>query len=174
MKLWQQVNGWDYYRCNLDEEITEFQTFAPLHGLWNKKRGNGYLPAWKDFDFADFIGWHKHLILYEVLHDPFDLHYRLFGSFPTESYGENFTGKNLSDADPNIEDEYDLLHFKELFQQINVGASTGPVHWHEKEYIKLSFLDLPLSSDGKKITHFLTGMQSETISLSPEDAPPKS
>lgn len=169
MKKWQENKGWNYYQCDLDEKITDFPIFESIHQLWMDKRTDKWLPAWKDFEFEEFVGWHKHLILYEVTTQPFDLTYRIFSSFAADIYGKNYAGKRFSDPDFDIEDEYDLLHFKLLHGLHKVGLSTGPVQWFQKEYIKLSFLELPLSADGENITHFLSCMVSQTTEERPKE-----
>lgn len=165
MQIWQEIKGWKYYSFDLDEELSVFTRFQPLYDLWREKKANKFLPAWKDFAFEEFKGWHPNITLFEVRHDPFDLYYRIFGSVVSDTYGENFSGETLLTANQEIEDEYDLWHFEQLYKQQKYGASEGPVHWSNQEYIKLKFFDLPLSDDGKDITHFLTATIREEAPL---------
>lgn len=156
MELWQNESGWDYYCGELDTEITNFPAFQAFHSLWQGKRTDKFLPAWEDFSFEEFNGWHKHIIYYQILHDPFDLYYRIFGSFPTDVYGTNCTGHKMRGRGREIEDECDINHFEKLYNEKKIGASKGAVYWRDREHVHLSVLDLPLSSDGNNITHFLT------------------
>lgn len=156
MKLWQQESGWDYYYCDLDDDTSFFPVFESLCNLWRHKRGDKLLPAWKDFAFEDFIGWHKHLILYEVMTTPFDLKYRLFGTYPTYLFGRDCTGHMMRGDDNDIEDDCDLHHFQKLYDENLIGASSGSLYWRNRDFIKLTVLDLPLSSDGENVTHFLS------------------
>lgn len=114
------------------------------------------MPAWSDFDITDFIGWHRHIILYEVMGPPFDLYYRLFGTFPTEAYGMNLTGRTMRTAAPEIETANDLAHFEKLATEHRIGSCSGTCYWSGKEFITMAFLELPLSDDGRTVTHFLT------------------
>ncbi len=167
MDVWIEAKGWKYLGLALDEPIDILPVFKPLVALWNDRRDGNRLPAWRDFAFEDFVGWHAHLILYQVMHDPFDLYYRLFGSFAADVYREDFTGRYMRSANPEIEDDYDLLHFEKLYRSRRYGASFGPEHWFENRFIRLSFLDLPLAQDGGEITHFLTCMLREPATTAP-------
>lgn len=156
MQLWQQESDWDYYCSELGDELTLFPQFQSLFDLWNSKRKNDFLPAWKDFSFEDFTGWHKHLVFYEIKHAPFDLHYRIFGSFPTELFEVNCTGATMRGDGSSIEDDCDIAHFQKLYEEKKFGASTGSIYWRNKDHIHITVLDLPLSSDGENVTHFLS------------------
>ena len=104
----------------------------------------------------DFVGWHAHLVLFEVRHDPFDLYFRLCGTAASETYGANLTGTTLRDMSGKMENETDLMYFKALADRRMIGVSTGPQYWHNREHIRLCYLDLPLAKDGDVVTHFLT------------------
>ncbi|MBP5857857.1 hypothetical protein KAJ83_12630 [Marivibrio halodurans] len=113
------------------------------------------MPAWSDFDIADFVGWHRHIILHEVTGPPFDLYCRLFGTFPTEAYGVNLTGRTVRNAAPRIETANDLAHLEKLATEQRIGCCSGTRYWSGKEFITMAFLELPLSDDGQAVTHFL-------------------
>lgn len=157
MEPYKATDRWRYYALPLDSDRTPFPVYDPLLAIWQGKRRGRTMPAWSDFDITDFVGWHRHLILYQVMRDPFDLHYRLFGSFPTDVYGENLTGKTMRTSAPEIETEVDLTHFRKLADSVLLGASSGTQYWTAKEFITMAYLDLPLSDDGETVTHFLTG-----------------
>lgn len=149
---------WKYYRYGLNEPVSDFPHFGSLWELWQSKRTNNKLPAWRDFDLLDFKGWYGFLIVYDVLHDPFDLKYRLFGTEMVTLYKTEYTGKTIRENNFTIEDEVDIDHFEGLFSERKIGASAGPLYWDNRHWRHLSFLDLPLSTDGDTITHFLTAM----------------
>lgn len=152
-------DNWKYYRYDLDEPVSDFPHFESLWQCWQTRRTDGKLPAWRDFDFDDFRGWYGFLIVYDVLHNPFDLKYRMFGTEMVEMYKAEYTGKTIRENNFEIEDNQDLDHFEGLYNQRKVGASTGPIYWDDRHWRCLSFLDLPLSDDGNTITHFLTAMR---------------
>ncbi len=158
MDLWDKNQDWEYYGFDLNEPLNEFPEFASIHALWDSKRKDGVLPKWSDFEFTEFRGWHGFLMLADVLENPFDLRYRLFGTQITEAYQRDFTGKTLRGMNYEIESEADLKHFEKLHQQRRKGITTGPLHWKNQEYFTLSFCDLPLYNEKGEISQFLTAM----------------
>ncbi|WP_227421651.1 PAS domain-containing protein [Pacificispira spongiicola] len=156
IRRWTTGSGWEYLAFPTDSVRTPFPVFDPLLAIWNSKRDGEKLPAWRDFEMRDFVGWHAHLVLFEVRHDPFDLYFRLCGTAASETYGANLTGTTLRDMSYKIENKTDLLYFRALVDERLIGVSTGPEYWHNREHIKLCYLDLPLSKDGNHVTHFLT------------------
>lgn len=158
MQPYKETDKWRYYAFDLDAAATPYPSLDPVLSIWRGRRGGRAMPAWGDFDIADFVGWHRHLILYEVRHDPFDLYYRLFGSFPTEAYGANLTGSTLRTGAPEIETQNDIAHFEKLTAEVRIGASSGGQFWSNKEFITTAYLNLPLSRDGRTVSHFLTAL----------------
>jgi len=155
-------DNWKYYRYNFDDPVTDFPHFESLWELWQTRRLDGKLPAWKDFDLIDFRGWYGFITVFDVLSDPFDLKYRLFGTEMVAMYKAEYTGKTIRENSFEIEDSEDLNHFEGLYNERKVGASSGPIYWDNRQWRKLSFLDLPLSNDGSTITNFLTIMREVT------------
>jgi hypothetical protein len=149
---------WKYHRYNLNEPVADFPHFESLWELWQTRRSDDKLPAWRDFDIYDFHDWYGFLIVYDVLDDPFDLKYRLFGSEIVNLYQTEYTGKTIRENGFEIEDEADIAHFEGLFNECKIGASTGPIYWDNRHWRHLTFLDLPLADDGDTITHFLTAI----------------
>ena len=151
-------NNWKYYRYDLNEPVADFPHFESLWQRWQTKRADGRLPAWRDFDLIDFQGWYGFIIVYDVLHNPFDLKYRLFGTEMVTLYQTEYTGKTIRENNFDIEDDKDLNHFEGLYNERQIGASTGPLYWDNRHWRNLTYLDLPLSDDGETVTHFLTAM----------------
>jgi len=149
-------DNWKYYRYDLNESASDFPHFESLWQRWQNKRIDGKLPAWRDFDLEDFRGWYGFIIVYDVLHNPFDLKYRLFGTEMVALFQTEYTGKTIRENNFDIEDTQDLDHFEGLLNQRKIGASSGPIYWDNRDWRNLTFLDLPLSDDGDVITHFLT------------------
>lgn len=159
MEMTVETSGWQYCSSELDGGYEFAKKFKPIFKLWNKKRGDAALPSWKDFEFEDFIGWHEFIILTEVNLEPFDLHYRIYSSFASNIYNKNFTGKTMRSLTPTLDNASDINHYERLQKQQKIGASFGPVKWPEKDHMNISMLDLPLSADGRTVTHFLSCIQ---------------
>ena len=95
MKTWEGQKGWTYRTYALNEDASDLSGTQPVLDLWRSKTVLPRLPAWGDFEFPDFAGWHANIILYEVLRNPFDLLYRICGSNAALAYGSDLTGKTM-------------------------------------------------------------------------------
>jgi len=91
--IWKEHDSWKYEIFERDVEPKMLPGFEDLVRLWQKKRGDRPVPAWSDFDFHDFVGWHGRITASEVLYDPFDYRYRLFGEQIAEQFNADYTGK---------------------------------------------------------------------------------
>jgi hypothetical protein len=157
MAVWKSVPNWTYEHFAPDTPPQEFGGFAPLVGLWQGKRGARRLPAWSDFDFYDFKGWHGSVAVQEVTAEPFDLRCRLWGSRLTEVLGTDNTGKLFSEFGSSYT-ENDLGYLQELCRSGSIGKSHGSLDWLQRDYKSVAFVDLPLADDGATVTHLLTAL----------------
>lgn len=165
MKKWEGKKGWTYRSYSLDEETADHASARPMFDLWRSKSDLPRLPAWGDFDFADFVGWHANLILYEVLHDPFDLLYRICGSTAAKAYGRDLTGQTMRTGASGIQEDVDLAFYRELTAQRRVGSCEGPAYWRGRRLLHHAFLCLPLAEDGNAVTHFITVLHHEIVTI---------
>ncbi len=163
MKTWQGHKGWTYRTYPLGDDAAALGIAQPIFDLWRSKADLPRLPAWGDFDFADFLGWHANLILYEVLQNPFDLRYRICGSGAAQAYGKDLTGQTMRAGAADIQEEIDLSFYNELVTERRVGACAGPAYWRGRHLLQHAFLCLPLSEDGDAVTHFITVLHLESI-----------
>ena len=155
----KKSESWQYYSCGLNEKLNHLHGSRSLYTLWNSKRDGDILPAWKDFEFEDFIGLHSQIIFTEIQHEPFDLYYRIFGSFASDLYDQNLTGAKLRSTGHHHKDPDILNYYENLQKNQNIGSCTGPLNWLGKEYLHVSMIDLPLSANGENVTHFLSAIQ---------------
>ena len=77
MPIWREFPGWTYEYFDSDVKPESLPGFEGLLSLWKEKRGDRAVPAWSDFDFADFKRWHSRIAVYEIYYDPFDYSCRL-------------------------------------------------------------------------------------------------
>ncbi|MDH3472908.1 MAG: PAS domain-containing protein [Rhodospirillales bacterium] len=155
MAIWKQVPNWTYELFVPDTPPEEFGGFAPLIRLWQGKREERRLPAWSDFDFYDFKGWHGSVAVQEVIAEPFDLRCRLWGSHLTQVLGADNTGKRFSELGSTYT-ENDLSYLHELCRCGAIGKSHGSLDWLQRHYKSVAFVDLPLADDGTTVSHLLT------------------
>ena len=155
--------GWVYRTYSLQESAAEFGAAQPVFALWQSKADFPSLPAWGDFDFRDFVGWHANLILYEVQHQPFDLLYRICGSGAAQAYGKDLTGETMRSGAADIQEDIDLEFYREMTTERRFGTCEGSAYWRGRFFLQHAFLCLPLAEDGHDVTHFLTALHLETI-----------
>ncbi len=80
MAIWKKLENWAFEYFDRDIEPEALPGFEDLVRLWQDRRGERAAPAWSDFDFYDFKGWHGRISVYDVSYDPFDYITRLSGT----------------------------------------------------------------------------------------------
>ncbi len=162
MAVWRHVNNWTYEVFDHNTTPEQFGVFESFVALWRAKRGDREMPSWTDFDFYDFKGWHGVIAVWEVVTEPFDLRYRLWGSKLTEVFGFDYTGKYYSEMGPCYT-ENDVDYFAELCRSGSIGMSHGKLDWLQRDHMSAGFIDLPLSDDGSAVNHLLTAFTETDI-----------
>ena len=155
MAIWKRFPTWTYELFGLETAAETFGVFAPLVRQWNEKRGDRVMPAWSDYDFYDFKGWHGFVAVQEILKEPFDLKCRLWGSKLTDILGADNTGKCYSEMGPTYTDN-DRGYLAEVCRTRSIGRSHGTLEWLKKGHRSVAFIDLPLSRDATGVDHVLT------------------
>ena len=85
-----------------------------VYELWDSLRGNNFAPSWKDFDLhrlpPSVIAFTR---VVDVLHAPFDLKYRFYGTGLANLFGREHTGKSLTTVQggryPQAIAEYEIV-----------------------------------------------------------------
>ena len=137
-----------------------FGPFAPFVELWRARRRDGRLPAWRDFDFHDFRGWHGMILVDELVSmTPFEMRCRLWGSELTEILGIDETGKLLSESPAAAEPG--LIAFnRAIVADRRIGLSVGRV-WSYQRAIEFSVVKLPCASDGENVDIILSASKED-------------
>ncbi|PHS11796.1 MAG: hypothetical protein COA86_19010, partial [Kangiella sp.] len=137
-----------------DTPATEFPGFEGVINLWNAKRNNGKLPAWSNFDFFDFRGWHGKINKNTISYDPFEYHIDLFGTDFVELVGEEWTGMSGSEITEAHEDsDLDMKFYEMTCTNAYISRVSGPLPWEGRGFKNTLVIELPLSDDGKTVTH---------------------
>ncbi|MBO6949950.1 MAG: hypothetical protein JJ855_18375 [Rhodospirillales bacterium] len=148
----RNIKGWTYriFADDLDSEM--FGMFAPLVKLWRGKGGGQGYPSWRDFDIAeDFAGWWGRLSLADILDDPFDIEFALWGTTLTEWWGHDYTRKKMSDVYRNREENWEKFegpYFRILRDVGGIGFISGDLRALNRGHIVVHGIDLPLIKDG--------------------------
>ena len=145
----------DFHACSSAPAI--FGNFAPLVALWQQQRGKRALPAWKDFDFEAFAGWHDMMVLDAIDHDPFDALTLIWGSRLAEIAGYQPRGKRLSEsiAMRGLLEE-DFAFFRRVVNESCIGVATGQLDWRGRNFITLSRLYMPCAPVNGVVDHVVS------------------
>ncbi|MEP6145875.1 MAG: PAS domain-containing protein, partial [Nisaea sp.] len=65
--------------------------------FWKQKSGGRKAPARNDFDVPELLPWLPHLMLSDLLHDGTDIRFRVIGTWITEQFGRDDSGKTASE-----------------------------------------------------------------------------
>lgn len=139
----------------IDSSLETFDGFGPLVTLWRERARQPNLPAWYDFDFADFRGWHGRINLIEVLPtDPADFRFRLVGTTFVSLFREENTWHPIKAGMGGFDcDDMDFL--RRLVDGPRIGRTAGPVYWRERDHVLVDLLYLPLASDGQHVDRIM-------------------
>lgn len=130
-------------------------TAAPVlegHGYWTGKRREGRLPARRDIVPSEIRRLLPHVILSEVLRDPFDIRFRLTGTRVVEMNQVDLTGKNLNFG---VEDPYWREYWLRIYSDV---ATTGQpafgadsYEFRDRSFADFQWCLLPLAADGRTV-----------------------
>ena len=105
------------------------------------------MPKWSDFEFLDLSAKViPHLVVVDILNDPFDFYYRFWGTWHANFHAYDFTGKTASELRPVEYRDIILDQYKEaaitkepilFMQQIPLKAGL----WVHTELLRLPFSD---------------------------------
>jgi hypothetical protein len=144
---------WSWREYPIDRAPETFDGFAPLVATW--RRNGPAVPRWRDFDFADFRGWHGKINLLEVTRlDPIEFRVRLMGTTFVSLFGEDCTGARIAPGMGGFIEE-DVHALTRLVDGPRIGRTAGPMDWRDREHILVDLLYLPVSSDGSRVDRLM-------------------
>jgi len=153
---------WTRELLDLETPSAALGPFESIAELWRGKRKDGALPAWRDFDFADFKGWYGWLSVYDVIgRQPFDFRARLWGSQLVDLLGHDMTGKSPRCGDAALGvfrggfNEDDMSFMSRIVDEPCLARTTGSVYWQNRRHVRYTDLFLPLSTDGRQANGIL-------------------
>jgi hypothetical protein len=157
--VWKEHDFWKYEIFERDVEPEMLPGFEELVRLWQNKQGDRPAPAWSDFDFHDFAGWHGRIAVSDISYNPFDFRYRLFGEKMAERFEADHTGKLFSDLiDSGQEPTEDLEFYEVACREMLITRVSGQLYWLRRPHISATFVEFPLSDTGEMTTHFVEAM----------------
>ena len=150
--------NWQYAGLPVSTDPEKFGPFKDLVGIWNEKRGpSGELPARRDFDFTDFRAWLGKISIAKIERDPFQIRFVLWGTQLTEWWGVDYTNKVLGEASmtPEAWKLVEGRYFETMDKKPFIGVVSGFLDQHDRPYIKIMGIDLPLS-EGNGLSHVIS------------------
>ena len=126
-----------------------------IQRLWHEKAANRRLPARADFSIDDLRPWMGRLILVDILPDG-NLFYRVHGTTLAEQFGQELTGKYLTDMTDiqlreSIRSEYALVVARRAPMVFRRRRDYGDRGSYDTERIVL-----PLSHGGNTVDQALS------------------
>lgn len=147
---------------NFDPASVDDPRIRRAYAYWDGLRAGLAIPGRADIDPERIKEILPHVLLVDVLADPLDFRFRLAGTDVVERYGQELTGRRLSEID--VDGKYDQIFAEyrltvdrrqpQLFQE-EFRQNTG-------RHVSYRRLLCPLSADGGRVD-MLFGVQVSTI-----------
>ncbi len=164
MTVWRKLNNCSFSYFDTREISSELFPFASLIEKWQSKLQGRRVPAWSDFEFFDFRGWHGQLAIYDVSFDPFDYKVRLSGVQFDQLMGRTMTNVTRDHMiEISKEDGVAEEFFEMCCRSMYFSLKTSIIK-DRFESFKVSYLEMPLSEQGDKTTHVI-----EAFIISPQN-----
>lgn len=145
--------------------LTDMTALKPplrrLHDYWQGKRSPGRLPARRDIDPVEIPQLMPQIALVDILREPLDYRYRLFGTRLVEVMGAERTGKRMREvmSPPAVAATERLI--AGLIETREPIAFSGRLFWLGKDFIGFETLALPLAADGETVDMAVMGLEFE-------------
>lgn len=172
LSSWETEHDWTYKVYDLNSPPEEFRRFEGFVRLWNDKRKDGKLPAWRDFDINDFEGWWGWItvmdldITREEGSEHIDATYRLWGSSLTELLGVDLTGQSIRSRKASFDEldsgfsRHDFKLFGDIVNGPAIGCAMGKIYWEaERSFVLLTNFRMPLADDGRTVDKLMSVIQ---------------
>ena len=164
MAVWKELEGWTYEYFDRDIDPAALPGFEDLVRLWQYRRGDRAVPAWSDFDFYDFKGWHGRISVYDITYDPFDYINRLSGTVADEVYNRTMTGVTGSELEEmRVEPPGGREFYQMIFRRMLIARQSGSLNFKGREHVQVTFVEFPLSDDGQRATQSLEALISGDV-----------
>jgi len=154
-----KIKGWTYHVYPGDISSAELGPFQSLVDLWRAKSGENALPTWRDFEFEEFSLWWGRLSLANVLDNPFDIKFPLWGTILTDWWGVDYTNKKMETVYQGRKENWEKFegpYIRALIENQGVGIVRGDLRVVGRSFLTVQGVDLPLLKDGR-LTQILSG-----------------
>ena len=118
---------------------------------WCLKKGSRTFPSRKDISPEEMKPYLANVMLIDVLYEPFDFIFRVYGSEIARATGKDHTGKSVHSLEPPEFATLIFEHYREAVEERKPRLH-GIIFELHKKYHRVT---LPLSSDGLRIDKLL-------------------
>jgi hypothetical protein len=134
--------------------------FRRLYGYWGQRFRGNLLPSRSDIDPVDFPDLLGHLAIIEVLRngEGTRFRYKLWGTYVTQLYGQDLTGKLVDEAVLPTRAEAIRAAFQAVVDTAQPHFWRVAVPIENREFLSNRRLLLPLASDGVTVDQMLALM----------------
>jgi len=143
--------------CFMERREVTSRLIAELEGYWETLRGDRPMPRRDEVDPVDLARWLPYISIMELHYEPFRVRYRVVGTEVARINGEDFSNRWLEETGwpPSAIELNRLLYVKvaESGQPL-YGLST--ISFGGREDCVFEWVLLPLSNDGRTVTHCLS------------------
>lgn len=158
LDTWMTAHGATLVDLVWQPDILDCAEPPLLHALdyWQTLRGDRELPLASDltpFGLRPALGY---ILLIDVEDDGWDGRFRLYGTKVAEMYGEDMTGRRVSDIDGG---KYSTQLFRALYRAVTVRRQPVFSHHRPPEHVSVTAwkrLILPLAGTDGQVSRFLS------------------
>lgn len=142
----------------LNKKIGKLSRF---YDIWKNKFTEESIPAWKDFSFEDFVGWHSHMRVIDIGGSLENYKKQLIiGEEFARYFGRKTFYELIKSGTPMKQSTIDAYHeYIDYIYDHHYCISEGSVPDSSGISHKFTWIDLPLSDDGSKVNHIITAIQ---------------
>lgn len=143
--------------CFMERSEVTSRLIAELECHWVALRGDRPMPRRDEIDPVDLARWLPYISIMELHYDPFRVRYRVVGTEVARISGEDFSNRWLEETGwpPESMALNRLLYEKVAETRAPLyGLSTIP--FGGREDCVFEWVLLPLSNDGRTVTHCLS------------------
>ncbi len=135
------------------------QRLIRLLDYWHAKRGSRRFPSRADLDPLDFRYMLGDVALVDVIGDPPQFRFRLYGSHLVERLGTDLTGKTPGDHPDPVLVEFMDRTYRQVVAERRPTMSRRRAIGRTNRAFHYEILRLPLSADGEHVNMLLIALE---------------
>jgi len=143
--------------CFVDRSEITSRLIAGLEDHWSKLCGGRPMPRRDEIDPVDLARWLPYISIMELHHDPFRVRYRVVGTEVARITGEDFSNRWLDETGWGPASiELNRLLYVRVAETSSPLYGLSTISFAGREDWLFEWVLLPLSNDGKTVTHCLS------------------